>query len=44
MTLVNLAFDEPGLREANALARASGMLLRISSNGVGSDLTIEASG
>lgn len=44
VTLVNVALDDTGLREANALARASGMLLRIASHGAGSDITIEASG
>lgn len=44
VTLVNLALSEGALRELNSLARASGMLLRATSRGVGSDITVEASG
>ena len=44
VTLVNLAPSEATLREASLLARASGMLLRIASHGVASDITVEASG
>jgi hypothetical protein len=43
VTLVNLALSEGTVREANALARASGMLLRIAVHGIGSDITVEAS-
>lgn len=44
VTLVNLVLNEAARRDAHALARASGMLLRITSHGVGSDITVEASG
>lgn len=44
VTLVNLALVEGTLRQATALARASGMLLRRAPDGIGSDITIEASG
>jgi hypothetical protein len=44
VTLVNLAVNEGTLREAGGLARAAGMLLRIASHGVASDITVEASG
>lgn len=44
VTLVNLALGEGALRELNSLARASGMLLRARSRGIGSDITVEASG
>ncbi len=44
VTLVGLALTEQALREMSALARASGMLLRTAPHGIGSDITVEASG
>ena len=44
VTLVNMALAEATLREASALARASGMLLRAAPPGIGSDITVEATG
>jgi hypothetical protein len=44
VTLVNTALAEETLREARAVARGSGMLLRVTPNGVASDITVEASG
>jgi len=43
VTLVGLTLTESTLREASALARAGGMLLR-TAHGIGSDITVEASG
>jgi len=44
VTLVGLAVSDATLREAAALARASGMLLRSAPHGSGRDITVEASG
>ena len=44
VTLVGLPVSERTLREAGALARASGMLLRSAPHGSGHDITVEASG
>lgn len=44
VTLVNLALSDGTLREASLLARTSGMLLRVSSRGAASEITVEASG
>ena len=44
VTLVNVALDDATLREATLLARTSGMLLRLTPRGEGSEIAVEASG
>jgi hypothetical protein len=44
VTLVNISLGEETLREARAVARGSGMILRVAPNGIASDITVEASG
>ncbi|MEX1072354.1 MAG: hypothetical protein WED86_01530 [Chloroflexota bacterium] len=44
VALVNISLGEETLREARAIARGSGMILRVAPNGVASDITVEASG
>jgi len=44
VTLVNMALADATHREASALARASGMLLRTAPAGIGSDVIVEARG
>lgn len=44
VSLVGLPLDDEALRDAGALVRAGGMLMRVTAGQVGSDITIEASG
>ena len=44
VTLVNVDLDDATLREATLLARTSGMVLRITPHGAGSEIVVEASG